>query len=229
MSRLNQVINSPIVLNYTFYNNSTITSPFTFNKVELYRVNSNGTGTLIETLTNPTPNIVEISPGNFQYTFSPVTTPGLYYDKVYLTPTSGSGEFTDSIEFSIREVSLSYSGTPQTQLHPTCRVYGTILKPDGQPMIGSRVVANITVFPARINSTEYAMTQVKHVTYTNELGYFYLDLVRSVNYRVLIRDLLYDSYITVPETENSLLWSISATKEVGDDTSNDVTAGQTSW
>lgn len=229
MSRLNQVINSPIVLNYTFYNNATITSPFSFNKVELYRLNSNNTGTLIQTLTAPDPNIVETTPGNFQYTFSPVTTSGLYFDKIYLTPVSGGGEFVDSIEFQIRDVSLSYTGTPATQLHPTCRVYGTILKPDGQPLIGSRVVANITQFPARINSTDYTMTQLKYTTYTNEVGYFYLDLVRSVNYRILIRDILYDTYITVPDAENSLLWSIGQTKEIGDDTTNDVTAGQTAW
>jgi hypothetical protein len=229
MSRLNQVINSPITLNYIFYDGHNITSPHSFNKVELYKVNSNNTGTLIETLTSPHPNIIETSPGIFQYTFSPVTESGIYYDKVYITPVPGGGEFTDSIEFSIRDISLTYNGTPQTQLHPTCRVYGTILKPDGQPMIGTRIVANITVFPARINSTDFSMTQTKYITYTNEIGYFYLDLVRSVNYRILIRDILYDSYITVPNAENALLWSLSQTKEIGDDTTNDVTAGQTSW
>lgn len=229
MSRLNQTINTPIVLNYTFYQNSDIISPTSFIKVELYKISSTGANTLVETLTNPTPSIVESTPGVFQYTFTAVTTSGLYFDKIYIQPTPTSGIFTDSIRFQIRDVPLEFSGTPATNLHPTCRVYGTIIKPDGQPMIGARVAANLTVFPSRINSTEFSMTQTRFLTFTNELGYFYLDLVRSVNYRILIKDILYDNYVTIPATDKVLLWSIGSVQEIGDATTNDVTSGQAAW
>lgn len=230
MSRLNQVINTPIVLNYTFYQNNNIFSPTSFIKVELFKEDvPNSTGTLIQTLTNPTPSIVESPAGVFTYTFSPVTVSGTYYDKVTIQPTPTSGIFTDSIRFQIRDTDLSFSGTPTTSLVNTCRVYGNIVKPDGQPMIGTRVVANLTVFPSRINATNYAMTQTRFETYTNELGYFFLDLVQSVNYRILIKDLLYDQYVNIPVQTSALLWGIGSTQEIGDATTNDTTSGQTAW
>jgi hypothetical protein len=136
--------------------------------------------------------------------------------------------FTDQITFEVFPYDSSISGSAPSVV-PVCRVYGQILQPDGKPMVGCLVTANISIFPARLNNTSYAIGQEVIRTATNNMGKFYIDIPRGLEVRFLIRDILLDTYVKIPDAPSVNLFSLSPMKDIGDLTTNDTTASEANW
>lgn len=136
--------------------------------------------------------------------------------------------FTDQITFEVFSSDSSIGGSAPSVV-PVCRVYGQILKPDGRPMIGCLVAANIGIFPAKLNGTAYAIGQEVIRTATNNMGQFYVDIPQGLEVRFLIRDILLDTYVKIPAAPSVNLFSLSPMREVGDLTTNDTTASEANW
>lgn len=136
--------------------------------------------------------------------------------------------FVDQISFEVFSADSTISGSAPS-IVPICRLYGQILKADGRPMIGCLVAVNIGVFPARLNGTDYAIGQEIIRASTNNTGQFYVDIPQGLEVRVLIRDILLDTYVKIPAQASVNLFSLSPMKDIGDMTTNDDVANQTNW
>lgn len=136
--------------------------------------------------------------------------------------------FTDQIVFEVFESDSSISGSAPSVV-PVCRVYGQILKADGRPMVGCLVAANIGIFPARLSGSSYAIGQEVIRTATNNMGQFYIDIPQGLEVRFLIRDILLDTYVKIPDAPSVNLFSLSPMKEIGDLTTNDTVAAEANW
>lgn len=227
-TRNNAYINTPITLEYKFYQNNQITSPFNFQKFEIRRTNPDGTGSILVQATST--GIVQVSPGIFQYTMEATSTAGVYFDKVYIYPTSTAAVFTASNYFTVYEQSLEYSGNAPVALTTNCRIYGQILKPDGTPQIGSIVIANVAKFPVLLNGSQFSLAQDPIKGMTNQLGQFYLDVPKNCELYFAIPDINLKRYVKTPGTNSADLFSLTDLVEIGDATSNDTSPiAQDSW
>lgn len=345
-NRFNAVINEPLTLSYSYYENNILTNPHLVEKVELFKVDPllPGVTSLIEVV--PSGDITNPSTGVFNYTVGPVAEPGTYFDRITILPdppatinftatvsynlsldpanwdgtkhtdvptqfdgytlqdgdvvllfgqlnpeenglfiydlaneeltrdpsfdsageinkndiievTEGSSRggnkyrisvepttintdpirfqlykdarFIDEIQFQVSEVDTTITGTVQPSVVPVCRVFGSVIYPNGQPVKGSPVVANAGRFPSRLNSTDYAISQQTKTTFTDPSGSFFIDIPQGLEVRFVIREILFDSYVKIPVADSVNLFSLSELREVGDVT-NDVSTGEdVSW
>lgn len=136
--------------------------------------------------------------------------------------------FNDQIAFQVSQADPTISGLAPAVV-PVCRVYGQILKPDGRPMAGVLIAANIGIFPARLNNADYAIGQEIIRATTNSMGQFFIDIPQGLEVRFMIRDILLDTYVKVPALPSANLFSLAAMKDIGDLTTNDETTSQSNW
>lgn len=218
------VKNTTIQFKYVFFNNGIPTTPLEFTSVDIYK-ETNSSPILVQSTS--TGDIVETSTGVFTYSTSLITESGNYFERINIIPEAGQ-EFTQEIPFTVYDSNPAYTGKAQNKKYNTCRIYGSIVEPNGNAFSKIPVTATIITYPNQINNTQDSVATNPIVTFTDDAGNFYLDLIQNVTYYVSINDILFKQVIIVPEQESALLWSISPTKEIGDQT-NDVTSGQNTW
>jgi hypothetical protein len=212
-SRSNAYINTPITLQYRFYQDNVLINAFQFQKFEIHKVNDNGLGSTVIQATST--GIVNVSTGVYQYTMNAVPDAGTYFDKVFIMPVSGGVVFTDINQFTVYDQSLDFSGMAPVALTDNCRIYGQIIKPDGTPQVGALVVANIATFPALYSGTTYSLTQYPIQTLTNQLGQFALDVPKNCALYFAIPDINFKKYIKTPATGSADLFSLTDFVVVG--------------
>lgn len=107
----------------------------------------------------------------------------------------------------------------------TCKITGTIVQANGDPVEGITVCAIPTDVPAIISGTSAGLVPATIESVTTSAGYFELDLIQGIKVRVIINAIGYKETVQIPESETAILWSISEAVETGTPT----TGGGGSW
>lgn len=159
-------------------------------------VNDSG---IIETISSG--NITRLDTGLYEYTAAIISTPGTYFDKIFLLPTSTGTEISFINTFYV--VSESVSPTQ-------CNIYGTIIDSTGEAFEGIRIYAIPTTIPAIIQTS----TGITAVTYeprsvvTDLDGYFTISLVRNLSFNITIKEIGLKDTIIVPDSDSADLFSL---------------------
>jgi len=100
-TRNNAIENESIVLQYQFLKEGNPFDVETFLKVEIYASLEDAENEVnaIETITS----ITRLDVGLYEYTVSPISTFGTYFDKVFITPELGEPTFTQINSFYVRK------------------------------------------------------------------------------------------------------------------------------
>ena len=91
----------------------------------------------------------------------------------------------------------------------TCKINGTLLYSDGNPMNNYLVYAVPALSPA-VTSSGYAISPIPIQTTTTTSGYFELNLIQNVEFIVTINCLGFRQKIKVPALTSSGLFSVSS-------------------
>jgi hypothetical protein len=97
----------------------------------------------------------------------------------------------------------------------TCRVYGYIVDPSGNPLEGVVVSAIPSESPSIVTGTDYAISPISFETVTTSTGYFYMDLLQGAKFVINIQSIGYKQVISVPTEASATLWSLSAVPNTG--------------
>ena len=159
-------------------------------------------------------SITHTSTGLYEYTAAIITTAGIKYDKIFLTPEDGGTEISFINTFNL--VAPIYLGTPST-FPTTCLVSGKIQDGDGEGVIGVLVHAIPANFPSKITGTSIAMSPDVITAVTTSTGYFELNLLRNTEFIVAINGIGFKEKVYIPDEETAILWNLSEIVDVGGD------------
>jgi hypothetical protein len=151
---------------------------------------------IIETITTIDHTVI----GTYVYEAEVLDTPGTYFDKVFVTPTSTG----DQISF----IGSFYVAT-QSESVDNCIVYGDLKYSNGDPVVSALVYAIPAGSPS-ISSTGYGISPVPIQVYSNEDGLFEIVLMRNTYFIVTISSIGYRQKILVPDSSTYNLFTLSS-------------------
>ncbi len=153
---------------------------------------------IIQTI--PSYSIVHTSTGLYTYVVNTISTEGVYYDKIFITPTSTVSQIYFINDFFVSVAIIS----------TTCNVTGTIIDYAGNPIEGVRIYAIPTTIPAIVQTSTgvLAMTTSTQETVTDINGYFRLGLLRNVSFNIVIKEIGLQNTVMIPNSESTDLFSL---------------------
>ena len=156
-------------------------------------------------------DIVVTSSGLYSYTASTISSTGTYFDVLTLNLLgSGTTTFVNSFvvseEFSSQVVSIE----------PLCTVYGYVKLGDATSVDSVKISAIPDTQPAIDSITGNAILPIALDTYTDSTGFFSINLIQNVVYRVNIREMSFYQRVMIPKAGSVELWSLSSISDVGD-------------
>ncbi|GEM_PF-4822685 len=194
-------VSESTTLEFQFLRAGTAYDAYSVNKVTIHSLYADAVSNsnIVETISSG--SITRVTTGLYQYTASIITTPGTYFDKIFLTPTDGGTEISFINTFYVSSESVSTN---------ECNVYGTILDSTGEAFEGVRIYAIPTTVPAFISTSTglVAIGYEPRSTVTDSNGYFTLALLRNLSFNITIKEIGLRDTITVPDDSSVNLFSL---------------------
>jgi hypothetical protein len=193
-------ISETTILQFQFLHDGNPYDAFSVNSVTVYASEADAISGSNILQTIPSYSITRMDIGLYEYTVNLLTTEGIYYDKISITPT-----VTSSAIFFINEFYIS--DTPPTT--SICYITGTIVSGDGEGMEGVSISATPFDSPALISGTGIALAPSVVSIVTTSTGSFELSLLRNVRFTVHIPEIGFKETILVPALESISLWGLT--------------------
>lgn len=200
-TRTSANVSDATTLQFQFLHNGEPYDAYTVGSVTIHASEADAIAddNIIQTI--PSYAITRADTGLYTYVVDILSTEGIYYDKIFITPTDGANEIFFINEFFVEE-------SPPTA--SICYVTGTILDEQGDPFESVRVYARPTTIPTLLETSSgiVALTYSPQSTITDSNGYFRLQLIRSLLYNVIIKEIGLQDTITVPDDSSVNLFSL---------------------
>lgn len=204
-TRYNAIKDEINTLSFQFKKNNVPFNAYQLTEVKIYNTHEDALADVNPIQTIPGASVANPSTGLYQYAVNAISSPGTYYDVVYIIPETGLGVAKYINSFYIQEYS---SELPVVE--GKCTIYGFIRNSDGSPVKG----ATVTIKPVKfgiITTGNILVTERIAKTRTNDAGAWSLSVFASAisgtDYRIsfLARDLDISQTITVPSLD-SIPW-----------------------
>ncbi len=213
----------PTILEFEFKKDSVLINPFSINKVTLHRstVDAQNNTNIIETITSP--GILNTGVGCYSYTAAVLTSTGMYYDKVFVTPTLGASELSFTNSFSVAAISYTGNAMGVPANSNLCRVSGRTVDSNGNAIGGMLVFCRPWAMPGTVQNSLIAQIGVSATS--DSKGYFYIDLFKNIEFIFTIKELGVHSIVKIPDKSTWTLTSLMASEP----TAPPSNPGDTNW
>lgn len=95
----------------------------------------------------------------------------------------------------------------------TCKIYGTIQHGDGNVAEGLLIYAVPVAIPTIVGTSAVSPYPVE--TISTSTGYFEMELLQEVEFRIIINAIGFKQVIKIPVADEYLLWSLTAVQSTG--------------
>jgi len=210
-------------LEFEFKKNSVLADPYSINKITIHptALDAQNNTNIIETITST--GIVHTNVGYYSYTASVIVSAGTYYDKVFVTTISGAVEisFTNNFEVKLPVYSGNALGVPSNV--NLCRITGRTIDSNGNVLGGVLVFCRPWSMPGTTQQNIIGQVGVSAVS--DKDGYFYIDLLKNIEFIFTIKELGVHSIVKVPDKS---AWSLIPLM-AGEGTNPPSNPGDTNW
>jgi len=194
---------------FQFIKDGVSIDPFYIEKVTIHGTQDDADNDKDIIQTIPTEDITKVSEGIYIYTVNRLTTSQTYYDKIFIEPFDGEETITFVNSFVV-SAPLYVGKLPDAP--GTCKITGTLIDHNSDPIICGRVYALPISSTISSSYGVYAFPTVVHTTST---GTFEIELIRGMQFNVIIKEIGMSKIILVPDQESCEIWPL-----INDNTEN---------
>ena len=203
----------PTTLRFQFVKNGVPTDPYLMEKITIHasRADADADTNILQTIL--TVDITALSNSTFSYIVDLLTTAATYYDKAFVVPIEDADtlSFVDSFNVIGPIYTSGVTGGPGT-----CIITGLLVDHNAEPIISGRVYA------MPISSTvidRYGIYVFPTEAHTTSTGSFSIELIRGMEFNIVIKEIGLAKTILIPDQESCELWSL-----IGVETQEEVAA-----